>query len=113
MNDRNPDRDRDLARVPESEYEQGYDEWTVAGESREDDLAYVGFADGYGPIFHASSEGALYGGRIDEENEELVPDTETIDVSPGDTVGEALERLGEGAGWRSLSEYGRSLQDDG
>lgn len=112
MNDRNRDRDRDLARTPESEYEQGYDEWTVEDEGRGEDLAYVGFADGYGPIFHASSEGALYGGRVDEENERLVPDGEAIGASPSDTVGDALERLGEEAGWRSLSEYGRKLQDD-
>ena len=94
-------------------------------QDREDnDVAYVGqtVADqpGDGPggisgtVFYDVGTGTLFTADVDREGEQLVPTPDTeLDVSPGETLGEALERVGEETGWDSLSAFAQEhLEDD-
>jgi hypothetical protein len=92
-----------------------FDSWPVQGRETSD-VAYVGTtdrADGSedpggvsGAIFYDSGRGTLFTGDVDEETREIVPrPDEEWEIEPQETVGEAIERLGEETGWESLSTF--------
>jgi len=109
--------------MPPASHSYEYDDWPVQG--REDsDVAYVGqtVADQSGndpggisgSVFYDVGTGTLFSADVDRESEQIVPAPDTeLDVSPGETLGEALERVGEETGWDSLSEFAQDhLEDD-
>jgi len=100
-----------------------FDDWPVQG--REDsDVAYVGRtvadqpehdASGLsGSVFYDVGTGTLFSADIDRESERVVPAPDTeLAVEPGETLGEALEHVGEETGWDALSEFAQDhLEDD-
>jgi len=99
-----------------------FDDWPVQGRDSTD-VAYVGrtAADEpdedrhrlHGGVFYDEGTGTLFSGEVDEDEEQVVPvpDTE-VDLEPGETLGEALERVGEQTGWDSLSVFAREHLED-
>ncbi|MFB6132053.1 MAG: hypothetical protein ABEJ44_01450 [Halanaeroarchaeum sp.] len=91
-----------------------YDQWPVADN---EEATFVGAVSGQGttmPIYYDKSEGVFFGAEIDEEYEQFrrLPDQEWVE-DPTESLGEAIERLGEELGWESLSEFAEShLEDD-
>lgn len=103
-----------------------FDDWPVQG--REDsDVAYVGqassdepataggsFAGLYSGVYYDPASHSLFAGEADESSGSIVPDLDSeVDIDPQQTLGEALEQVGDEVGWASLSEFAEAhLQDD-
>jgi hypothetical protein len=89
-----------------------YEGWTVANDR---ETQYLGLARGDTPMLYEPSTNRLYEGNLDRENERIVPREETErELNPEETLGEALESIGERTGWDSLSSFAdEHLTDDG
>ncbi|WP_435077989.1 hypothetical protein [Halococcus sp. AFM35] len=89
-----------------------YEGWTVANDRKTE---YLGLARGDTPMLYEPSTNRLYEGNLDRENERIVPREETErELDPEETLGEALESIGEKTGWDSLSSFAdEHLTDDG
>jgi hypothetical protein len=91
--------------------EPNYDEWTVANNR---ETEYLGLARGSTPMLYEPSTNRMYEGNLDRENERIVPREGTErELDPEETLGEALESIGEKTGWDSLSSLAdEHLTDD-
>ncbi|WP_227376500.1 hypothetical protein [Haladaptatus halobius] len=75
---------------------------------------YVGVMGEGHPVFYDPEKRSTFRGRAHPEDERITP-VEGSEESLGveETVGEAIERLGEKTGWESLSEFAREhLESD-
>jgi len=100
-----------------------YDDWPVQGRDNSD-VAFVGrtVADQpgdesgglSGSVFYDTGTETLFSGDVDRDGERIVPTPDgEFDLAPGETLGEALERVGEETGWDSLSAFAQEhLEDD-
>jgi hypothetical protein len=99
------------------------DDWPVRG--REDsDVAFVGrtVADQpaaessglSGSVFYETGTETLFSGEVDRDGELIVPTPDgELDLAPGETLGQVLERVGEEMGWDSFSAFARDHLEDG
>lgn len=88
-----------------------YDAWPVANDR---ETQYLGLMQGGAPVLYEPSTNTVFEGDLDRQNERIVPreDTERK-LEPGETIGEALETIGEKTGWDSLSSFANEhLTDD-
>lgn len=100
-----------MSRDPTDRTGSPYDTWPVAGDR---ETQYLGIVEDRVPMFYEPSTNMVYEGDIDTENQRLVPREDTgRELNPGETVGEALETIGEKTGWDSLSSFAdEHLTDD-
>lgn len=92
-----------MARDTADRRSPNYDDWPVESDSRTE---YLGLVGGGSPMLYEPSTNRIYEGRIDDENERLVPKTDTErELNPEETLGETLEDIGEKTGWDSLSSF--------
>lgn len=98
-----------------------FDGWPVSGRNDEE-TEWIGVAGGGGgtsptgqtAVLYDSESESVYEGEIDRENERIdpKPDTEQ-DASATDSIGEAIEDIGDRLGWESLSSFAdEHLEDD-
>jgi hypothetical protein len=117
------DDDRVEATMSPTSHDYAFDDWPVQGRD-DTDVTFVGRTDAegsaehryalHGGVFYDGETHTLFSGDVNEDDERIVPvpDAE-VDLEPGETLGEALERVGEQTGWDSLSEFARDhLEDD-
>ena len=85
-----------------------YEDWPVEGD-RHDEARFVGVSQvkGGGAWFYNDDDDALFETDVDQANRRLTPSGDERSVSAGESVGEAVERLGDELGWESLSEFAR------
>jgi hypothetical protein len=77
-------------------------------DHRNDDVEYLGTTMGGGPMFFDSADRTLFEGEYDENDDTIVERSETErELEPRESVGEALESLGDDLDWDSLSEFAR------
>lgn len=83
-----------------------YADWPVRSDSR---YKYIGLLGSSGhPVLYNPDEKALYRAYPEEEARELtVKESPIRRLEPAETLGEALETVGEELGWESLSEFAR------
>lgn len=91
-----------------------YDAWTVEGE-RLQNAHYIGAAGG-APVFYSDTDDELIEGDLDRESstvsEKSGDPREGLDLSPGESIGDAIRRIGDEIGWDSLSEFGEDHSGD-
>ncbi len=84
-----------------------YDEWPVdGGETR-----YLGVAGEGGAMLYNPTTNELTRGEVDELNDRIVPGETERELDPGESLGEALESIGDSLGWESLSEFAEEHLD--
>lgn len=85
--------------------ETEYDDWEIEDEQYHE-ARYVGLLGGTQQWFYSHRDNTLFEGEVDDENRRIRPvaDSER-ELGPEDTVGKALENLGDELGWDSLSEF--------
>lgn len=77
-------------------------------EQRQNDVEYVGSSATGNTLFFDSANRTLFEGEYDENDDRIValPETER-ELEPRESLGEALESLGDELDWDSLSEFAR------
>jgi hypothetical protein len=91
-----------------------YEDWPFEGD-RPDDAQYVGTAQAGGNAwFYSEGSDRLFASEADEGDQRLLPASDEQTVREGESLGEAVERLGDELGWESLSTFARKhLERDG
>lgn len=105
-------------RVDRQEGRGPFEDYQVDGE-RAQEMAWLGRVDReertetVGYIFHRDTE-MIHEAVLDPETEEWVPDLESgRELAPEETLGEAVEDIGERLGWESLSAFADEHLSDG
>lgn len=90
-----------------------YENWPTEGE-HDDEAKYVGVVEGGGGAwFYNEEDHSIFEREIDADDERLLPASDEQSIPEDETLGEAIERLGDELGWRSLSEFAREhLESD-
>lgn len=83
-----------------------YEDWPVEGE-RDDEAKYVGMVEGGGAWFYNEENHSLFERELDRDDRRLLPASDEQSIPHEETLGEAVERLGDELGWDSLSDFAR------
>ncbi|WP_435333615.1 hypothetical protein [Haloarchaeobius sp. TZWWS8] len=84
------------------------------GDNPRDDVEHVGVLNKGMNVFYQPNSSMFFTTEVDEEREEhtFVEGTDR-ELRPGETLGEAIESVGEKTGWESLSEWAENhLESD-
>ena len=83
-----------------------YEDWPVEGE-HDDEAKYVGMVEGGGAWFYSEENHSLFERELDRDDRRLLPASDEQSISDEETLGEAVERLGDELGWDALSDFAR------
>ncbi|WP_458206311.1 hypothetical protein [Haladaptatus sp. NG-SE-30] len=88
-------------------------EWDI-DDDEYDRAEYVGVKDEGDPVFYNPESRSTFRGRVHPEDEQITPvEGSEESLGAGESLGQAIERLGEKTGWESLSEFAREhLESD-
>lgn len=88
-----------------------YEDWPVEDDYQE--ATYVGHVEGGGAWFYSEADGTLLERAVDRDDRRLLPASDEREVPPDESLGRAVERLGDDLGWESLSAFAREhLESD-
>ena len=89
-------------------YDPRYDSAVKFDDQRRDDVEYVGSTATGSPMFFDAENRSLFEAEYDDDSDTIVgrPETER-ELEPRESLGEALESLGDDLDWESLSEFAR------
>ncbi|SIR01579.1 hypothetical protein SAMN05421858_1130 [Haladaptatus litoreus] len=90
-----------------------YSSWSI-DHKKPENAEYVGVRNEGKPVFYDKENNSTFEGEPHPENERITP-VEGSEESLGaeETIGQAIDRLGEKTGWDALSEFAQKhLESD-
>lgn len=88
-----------------SPHRAAYEDYKVTDEERRDS-AYLGTVSSGAAMFYHPDSNSIFEGKPDEEDRTINPVPETEErLDDGESVGDAVKRIGDELGWDGLSEF--------